>query len=490
MNKTILIILTAFVLVLPKDAAAAANPPPQAPKPNIVFFLVDDMGWKDLGCFGAKIYETPNIDKLCADGVKFTRAYTPISICSPARASMMTGKHPMKLGMWAATHHIKKKDAVILPGHLKQAGYQTWHVGKWHMGQPGQRTLPEHLGFDVNIGGGQTWAPGSYWWPYDERHKGNPYIGVQKEFAKRGKKGDYLQDKLAEEAVGLIANRDTRKPFFLNYWFYAVHEEHDGKPELVEKYKKKIAAAGLTPTYRFHPKTKTRICTSETDPVYAAMIESVDQSVGRVVEALKKNGTYANTLFLFYSDNGPTTTCAPLAGGKTSNYEGGIREPAFAVWHGHVKPGSRYDKTVYLPDLFDTILEAAHVEIPKNHDGDGVSWFPVFAGKELPPRKLYYYFPLGNAGRGGVPGAALIDDATGMKYILNISGYGDELFHLGTDIGEDHNLIKEKPAIAADMEKDLRGFLRKYYPQQPPPAKSVDDAFRQRLGLAEPDPAK
>lgn len=463
----------------PPENSAAADPA----KPNIVFVLLDDMGWKDLGCFGAKIYETPNIDRLCADGVKFTQAYTPISICSPARASMMTGKHPLKLGIWSATHHINPKDAVILPSFLKNAGYQTWHVGKWHMGCAQQKTLPEQLGFDINIGGSQTWATGSYWWPYNQRHKGHPFIGVQKEFAKRGKKGDYLTDTLTDEAIGLLQKRDKNKPFYLNFWHYAVHEEHDGKPELVEKYKKKIVAAGLKSTYRLHPKTGTQICTSETDPVYAAMIESVDQSVGRLVEALKNEGAYDNTLILFYSDNGPTMTCAPLAGGKTSNYEGGIREPAFAVWTGRIKPGTTYDKAVYLPDLFDTILEAAQVSKPKNYDGDGVSWLPIFAGKELAPRKFYYYFPINMPSRGGVAGAALYNDATGMKYILNLSAYGDELFNLRTDIGEERNLIKEQSETAEKMNQDLCEFLRKYYNRQIPSNKGMDANFRKRIGL-------
>jgi arylsulfatase A-like enzyme len=230
MKRRIIIALAASTMVSLTDAAE-----PGSARPNIVFVLVDDLGWKDLGCFGAKIYETPNLDRLCADGLRFTQAYTPISICSPARASMMTGKHPMKLGMWHATHHIKKKDAVILPSYLKQVGYQTWHVGKWHLGRADQGTLPEDLGFDVNIGGCQSWAPGSYWWPYDQRHKGHPHIGVQKDFVKRGKKGDYLTDTRTDEAIGLMEKRDTNRPFYLNFWHYAVHEEHDGKPDLVEK---------------------------------------------------------------------------------------------------------------------------------------------------------------------------------------------------------------------------------------------------------------
>ena len=220
-------------------------------KPNIVFVLVDDLGWKDLGCFGAKIYETPNIDRLCADGMKFTQAYTTISICSPARASMMTGKHPMKLGMWYG-HPSYQEEGCRHPAQLPETGripdLACRQVAHGH-GRPAyaagttrlrrqHRRLPE-LGAPAATGGPTTNAT-----------KGNPDIGVPKEFVKRGKKGDYLTDKLTDEAIGLIEKRDKNKPFFLNFWHYAVHEEWDGKPELVEKYKKKIAAAGLKPTYR------------------------------------------------------------------------------------------------------------------------------------------------------------------------------------------------------------------------------------------------
>jgi arylsulfatase A-like enzyme len=488
MNEAIRRILpgVAAALALTSSGGLGAASPPTPTKPNIVFVLVDDMGWKDLGCYGARMYETPNIDRLCADGLKFTQAYTPVSICSPTRASIMTGRHPLKLGMWSATHHIKKRDSAILPGFLKPAGYQTWHVGKWHFGSAADHTLPTDLGFDVNIGGWHTWATGGDFWPYnerfkEERFKGNPNIGLPPDFIKRGKPGDYLTDKLTDEAIGLIEHRDVGKPFFLNFWHYAVHEPHQGRPELVEKYRKKIAAAGLHPTYRIDPKTGSKRITSETDPEYAALIESVDRSVGRLVETLKKAGQYDNTLFIFASDNGPTTTCAPLSGGKNTNYEGGIRGPAIAVWPGHIKPGSTYDKAVYLPDVFDTILAAAHVSKPANYDGDGTSWIPIFAGGTLPPRKFFWYFPVNRLNMGAFAGAAFYDEATGMKYVLNFATFGDELFDLRNDLSEERNLLKQQPETAAKMNHELCDFLRKYYLRQPPPP--GDPAIRKRLGL-------
>ncbi|MBD3287830.1 sulfatase-like hydrolase/transferase, partial [candidate division KSB1 bacterium] len=267
-------------------------------KPNIVFILIDDMGWKDLGCFGAKLQETPNIDKLCAAGVRFPQAYTSTAICAPARATVLTGKHPMKLRMWNHYHFIPKREK-ILAQYLKDAGYQTWHIGKWHLGNEEDHTLPTDLGFDVNCGGGIAWAPGSYFWPYGcntDGTGGNPRMSVPG-LVPDGKDGEYLTDRLTEEALNLLNQRDPSKPFFLNFWHFAVHNRKEGKPALVEKYRRKIKELGLEPTYRIDPHTNSKLLTSETNAVYAAMIESVDESVGRLVDKLKQIGEYENTFF-------------------------------------------------------------------------------------------------------------------------------------------------------------------------------------------------
>jgi len=262
-------------------------------KPNIVFFFIDDMGWKDLTSYGAKLYETPNIDALANEGIQFMNAYTSAPICSPARASVLTGKHPVKLGMWNHFHLLPKGEK-ILPQYLKEYGYQTWHIGKWHMGNFEDATMPQDLGFDVNIGGHISWAPGSYFWPYGVDSTGN----CIKErrcvpgLVEGGKEGEYLTDRLTREAIKLIENKDEEKPFYLNLWHYAVHSGQEGKPELVQKYKDKIKALGIDTTYRYDEKTGANLLTSETNAVFAAMIQSVDESLAKVGSFFKLNKAY------------------------------------------------------------------------------------------------------------------------------------------------------------------------------------------------------
>ena len=454
-------------------------------KPNIVFLLIDDMGWKDLGCFGAELYETPNINKLCSEGMRFPQAYTSTAICSPARATALTGMHPMKLHMWNH-HHSIPKGQKILPQYLKENGYQTWHVGKWHMGNPEDKTMPTDLGFDINRGGWKSWSPGSYFWPYGCDENGLPInerTSVPGLF-KGGKEGEYLTDRLTDEALKLLEERDSTKPFYLNFWHYAVHNPKEAKPELLKKYEEKINKLGLKPTYRLDPKTGSKLVTSETNAVYAAMIESVDQSVGRLVKKLKEIGEYDNTLFVFYSDNGSTTNdvpCAPLNGGKNSTYEAGERVPAFVTWKNHIKAGTQYKTPVYLADVFNTILATADVSLPANYDGDGKSLMPVFAGKRLPQREFIWYFPDTRERWAQRANAAIYDEKSGMKYIMFFNGDEDEMYNIDLDLPEANNVIEQNPELAKTLNKRLVTFLKKYYPQMPPPPEIYEPKVKERL---------
>jgi len=461
-----------------------------AKKPNVVLLLIDDMGWKDLGCYGAKLYETPNIDALCAKGVRFPAAYTSTAICAPARATLMTGKHPMKLQMWNHEHFIPKGEK-ILARYLHDAGYQTWHVGKWHMGNPDHKTMPTDLGFDVNIGGWISWGPGSYFWPYGVKgyRNGKP-LGRQRTMVpglqESGKKGEYLTDRLTDEALKLIENRDKSRPLFLNFWHYAVHTKHEGKPELVRKYREKIKKLDLEPTYRIDPATGSKLLTSETNAVYAAMVESVDQSVGCVVQKLKEEGLYNNTLFIFYSDNGCTTNtvpCAPLNGGKNSTYEGGVRLPGFAVWDGHIKGNTCYEKPVYIADIFDTVLDAAGVKKPEGYDGDGMTLLPVFKGETLPPRKFVWYFPDTRKHWAQRANAAIYDEKSSLKYIMFFDGSPDEMYDIEKDIAESKNIVESNRKKADALQVELVEFLKRYYPKMPPPPKQYKKEVRKKLGL-------
>ncbi len=461
-------------------------------QPNIVLFLVDDMGYRDLACYGSKLYETPNIDQLRRNGVKFTQAYVPVSICSPTRASLLTGKHCADMYMWNHTDYVPKEEK-LLPQYLKEVGYQSWHVGKWHMGNKKDKTFPEYKGFDVNIAGHVSWGPGSYFWPYGSNEdgsaawafdkKGNPKKdnkGNPRKYWERnrvpglykgGKKGEYLTDRLTTEAVKLIDKRDKNKPFFLNLWHYGVHDYKEAKPELIKKYEDKIKLMGLTPTYFTDPVLKVKLLTSETNPVYAAMIESIDDSVGRVIQRLKEIGEYDKTLFVFMSDNGPTTKdvpCVPMRGGKNSNYEAGVRVPAIIAWSGHIKPNSTYNKVIKSEDFFDTAVEVAGVDkniLPK---GSGESLITIFNGKELPNRTRWWFFPRDQHIYGHRGGAAAFDEATGLKYIMFFNGDQPELYDINSDLAESKNIINQYPAKAKELRDMIRINLSKVYAKMNP----------------------
>ncbi|MCL3779395.1 hypothetical protein EMN47_03235 [Prolixibacteraceae bacterium JC049] len=437
-------------------------------RPNIVFFLVDDMGWKDMGAFGSELYETPNMDKLCGDGVRFTNAYTSAPICSPARASVLSGRHPLSLRMWHAPHYIRKEDSKqLLPRLLKDVGYSTWHVGKWHLGNPEDKTMPTDVGFDINIGGAISWDPGSYFWPYKCDEKGKS-VGHPRAFVplrKGGKQGEQITDRLTDEALKLINNKKSAEPFYLNMWYYSVHNalgKKQAKPELIHKYKKKIKDLGLKETYRTY--LGDSLLTSETNATYAAMLETVDNSVGRIVNALKKKGLYENTLFVFYSDNGPTTNdvpCDPLWGGKNTTYEAGVRMPAFITWNGNIKGNKKSKERIIIMDVFNTILDAALVDLPLEYRGDGISLLPLLKeGESVPKRNFYWFFPDNRRKWGGRSSAAMMNKE-GWKYIYFFTGDEPELYNINDDMEELHNELQKYPGKASKLGNKLAEFLAK-----------------------------
>jgi arylsulfatase A-like enzyme len=241
---------------------------------------------------------------------------------------------------------------------------------------------------------------------------------------------------------------------------------------------------GLVKTVRHDPKTGKDLLTSETNPVYAGMIETVDDSVGRVMEKLKEIGEYENTLFVFFSDNGSTTDtvpCVPLNGGKNSTYEAGVRVPAFMVWNGRIQPGSEYNHSIYIGDVFNTVMEASGQTPPAN---DSLSLMPVFAGEQLPPREYVWYFPDTRAHWAQRANAAIYDETTGMKFILFFTGDGDELYNITDDIGETTNLIDRQPEDAAKLKKMLIRFLQQNMDGMPPPPDKFTEAVQQRLEVS------
>jgi arylsulfatase A-like enzyme len=436
-----------------------------------VLILVDDLGWADLGCYGSTFYETPNLDALAARGALFTDAYAASPVCSPTRASLMTGKYPSTVGVtqYIGGHGVGALDDVpyrwYLPTNeyslaraLRAGGYRTWHVGKWHLGP--RRTWPDQHGFDVNIAGCDWGHPKSYFSPY------------QSPTLTDGPDGEYLTDRLTDEAIALIEQDDTR-PFFLNLWHYAVHIPIDSPPALVEKYREKAHRLGLDEVDPFAPGEQfaawhqrgARIVrrTVQSDPDYAAMMENLDTNVGRLIDALERVGKAENTLVIFTSDNGglstaegSPTTNAPLAEGKGWTEEGGIRVPFIAHWPDAVRAGTRVEEPLTTPDLYPTLLSVAGLDpMPEQHV-DGVDVSELLRGGALTRGPIFFHYPH-YSNQGGRPSTAIRDGE--WKLIHDWETDADRLYHLPSDLAEQHDRRANEPDVAARLRRLLLDWV-------------------------------
>ena len=462
----------------------------QMKKPNILFILIDDMGWKDLVCCGSAFYETPNLDRLAGQGMRFTDAYASCPVCSPTRASILSGKYPANIGItdwidWGGRLHPARGRLIDVPylkelpssehtvaTTLRDNGYATWHVGKWHLGGPGH--LPQDHGFDLNIGGCHWGCPShGYFSPW--QIPGLDHADVPK--------GTYLTDYLTDQAIALIRNKG-KAPFFLNMCHYAVHTPIQAKAKTIRKYKAKAKRMGLDkmPSLEegeFFPcehKKDLRVCRRiiQSDPVYAAMIENLDENIGRLLAALDETGNAENTIVIFTSDNGGlatsegSPTCnAPLAEGKGWMYEGGTRVPLLVRWPGMVQPGSTCSVPVTSPDFHPTLLEAAGLgNIPEQHC-DGTSLIPVLkGGNTLARGPIFWHYPhYGN--QGGTPGSSLRKGD--HKLIEFFEDNRIELYNLREDPGEKHNLAQEKQELAMEMKAMLSDWQKKVEAKIPRP---------------------
>lgn len=451
---------------------ALGFPAASAERPNVVFFFIDDLGYRDLGCYGNEIFQTPHIDALCRSGKKFTRAYVAAAVCSPSRAAALTGRHCLELGMWNAEHRVQP-NTLIFPKLLSEAGYQTWHIGKWHMGMRAQGTSPEELGFDIGLAGDMSWDPGSHFFPYRRAElPEHPGLNVPDLRERGGEPGEYLADRLTDEAIELIEQRDPGQPFYLNLWHYGVHSPIEAKPEKVEKYRRLFGKMAKAPP-RIDPVTATKYHQSPVSPVYAAMVESIDDSVGRVIACLEAEGLRENTLIVFFSDNGPvaTTTVKPLRGFKNSLYEGGVRVPAIFSWPGQIEGGTLSDARIWTLDLFRTVLDVAAVEVPADFVGDeGMSLWPhLTTGAAVPGRPFYWYFPEDRLGW-GQRASAVILGASEMKYHLFFGEDEAELYDLREDEAESENLLRSFPEQAQQLDRRLKARMRELYPGLPQPS--------------------
>lgn len=448
-------------------------------RPNIVLIYMDDMGWRDIGCAGSTFYETPHIDALCAQGMRFDRAYAACPVCSPSRASLLSGQYPARVGItdWIDhagwVHPLKGRlidatykthlpeDCVTVAEALRRAGYHTWHVGKWHLGA--KEYYPQRFGFETNIGGCWWGLPcGGYFSPY----------GI--ETLPDGPDGEYLTDRLTDEAIRLIERQRDNAPFFLNLWHYAVHIPMQAKPQDIRRFQEKRIRLGLDkqteivrgerhPTFTHQDKFVERRML-QSDPTYAAMIWNLDENVGRLVRALKETGKYENTVIVFTSDNGGLSTAEgsptcnlPAREGKGWMYEGGTRVPMFVTWPGQIAAGSVTQTPVTTPDLYPTLLETAGLPDADPHQPcDGVSLLPVLRGGSLPRRPLFWHYPhYGN--QGGTPGASVLYGR--YKLIHFFETERDELYDIENDLSETRNLAAQNPEKAAQLRALLEDWL-------------------------------
>jgi arylsulfatase A-like enzyme len=476
--KSTLTLLTA--LLLAPLAALAVD------RPNVLLILADDLGARDLGCFGSTYYETPNLDRLASRGVRLTNAYSASPLCSPTRSSIMVGQNPARTGITAPGCHLPKvtlkkqllsgnarvnvansvtrlkPDYHTLAEALKGAGYATAHFGKWHLGHnmaPGDAYEPKDQGFDVD-------------WPHVPRAAGpgGGYLAPWSKFindpAITDEPGRHVDERMADEA-GKFIRASRGRPFFINFWLFSVHSPWNARADYIEHFKKKTDSAN-----------------PQKNPLYAAMVKSMDDAVGRLLRHLDESGEADNTLIVFWSDNGgyayppkttdpegyaeiPATSNLPFRSGKASLYEGGTREPGIVVWPGQVKPGATAGFLMQSTDLYPTILGACGVAPKVGHKMDGFDQLAALKGGPSPRTHVFCHFPHGDAPRDAVmdgfyAGSYLREGS--MKLIRFYARADDgsdelELYDLSTDPGEGHNLAKEKPEVTAKLNELLQRHL-------------------------------
>jgi len=437
-------------------------------QPNVVLIVVDDMGWKDLGVYGSDFHKTPQIDNFAKDGVLFTNAYSACTVSSPTRASIMTGKYPAKLHLtdWIEGHKMPKAKLQIpdwtmyvaleettLAEVFKSNGYSTAHIGKWHLGE-NEKYWPENQGFDLNIGGNAKGSPtldkkqglNGYFVPY-----GNPRL-------KDGPEGEYLTERLTKEACDYIQQSQS-KPFFLNLWFYNVHTPLQAKQNKIDKYKALVDSTKL-----------------QKNPTYAAMVEHVDDAVGRVIAQLKLLGLYNNTIIILTSDNGglisntkqKVTNNAPLRLGKGERYEGGVRVPLIIKNIKQLAANRQEDTPVMSIDFMPTLIDLAKLKVEKKviKGIDGVDFKPLLLSKEgkLKKRALYWHYPHYHT-EGATPYSAMRNGDWKLIHTFETNTY--ELYNLKSDISESKNLIASEPAIASKLKKELESWKKKMGAQMP-----------------------
>lgn len=442
---------------------------------NFIFVLIDDMGWADTVCYGSRFYETPNIDRLATHGMRFTNAYAAAPVCSPTRASIMTGKYPARLHL---TDYIPGENAsrklkavafeqqlplseVTIAEALHAAGYVTAHIGKWHLGS--DLYYPDHQGFEINIAGNDWGHP----------HKGyfSPY---QMQNLEEGPPGEYLTDRLTEEALRFL-DAHHEKPFFLNLWHYAVHEPIQARKELTAKYQAKLRTMPATEEPEFEQEHEKKNRVRQNRPDYAAMVESVDTGLGQILDKLKQLKIEGRTVVLFFSDNGGLSTAGslptsnrPLRAGKGWLYEGGIREPLIVRWPGVTTPGGVCACPVISMDFYPTMLEIAGLRPNPAPHVDGLSLVPLLKhpASDLHRKAIFWHYPHYH-GSGHRPSGAI--RSGDFKLIEFFEDMHTELYNLKDDLSEKNDLADSQASKASELRAALHEWRQSVHASMPEP---------------------
>lgn len=451
-------------------------------RPNVLFILADDFGYHDMSAMGSNFYETPNLDNIANEGMVFTDGYATCQVCSPSRASIMSGKFPARHGItdwigaktgegWRNANrfnqllppeyvHNLDSDYTVLPEAMKEAGYKTFFVGKWHLGSKG--SWPTDHGFDINVGGWDAGSPhGGYFSPYK-----NPNLENEKD-------GENLSMRLAEETVDFIrANKDSL--FFAYLSFYAVHSPIQTTREKWSKYRQKAEANGIDQT-GFEMGHFLPIRQVQDNPVYAGLVEAMDDAIGMVMNSLKELGLVENTIVIFTSDNGGVaagdafaTSNLPLRAGKGYQFEGGIREPYFIKVPGLNLAGKKCNVPVSGTDFYPTILELIGEELRPSEHLDGISLVPLLNGDQIKERPLVWHYPhYGN--QGGEPSSII--RRGDWKLIHYYEDDREELYNLETDLSETTNIATNNPEKVKELSEELFAYLNEVgarFPEKDP----------------------
>ncbi len=436
-------------------------------KTNVILFLVDDLGYHDLGITGSELYETPNIDALAESGMSFDNAYASHPRCVPSRYGIQTGKYPARGHVPGGKGSLKVEDYTIGEA-FNEAGYTTFFAGKWHLGK-NEEEWPQNQGYDYNVAGCSAGAPISYFYPYnvksDKKDKSNHkrIVGLEE-----GEEGEYLTDRLTDETVQFIMEHKD-EPFFAMLSHYGVHTPFQAKEEIIRKYKKKVKTLIFDGPELIDKDGQTKMY--QDNAVYAAMIESVDESLGKIIETLKATGLMENTVIVFTSDHGGlsnrginnnrrlATSNLPLRAGKGHLLEGGIRVPFIVYWPGNVAPGSTSGQVTVNIDIYPTLLEIAGIQ-NQNKDIDGISIVSSLKAENSVERTLFWHSPLARPSSTGDRNSTAVRQG---DYKL-VDWYDDGmvgLYNLKEDISEANDLSEKMPEKTAEMLGLINNWRKK-----------------------------